>query len=53
MPVKDFIKVKENDIIVAKIIGIKYELNDEHVYAICTLEKNEKEKKQKIILKEY
>ena len=49
---KDFINIKENDKIVVKVIGIKYELNDNHVYAICTLEGKEEEKKQKIILKE-
>ena len=40
-----FTKVKENDTIIIKVIGIRYELNDNYIYIIAELMKLQKTKK--------
>ena len=40
-----FTKIKENDIIIIKVIGIRYELNDNFIYIIAELLKSQKKKK--------
>jgi DNA-directed RNA polymerase subunit E'/Rpb7 len=42
-----FTKIKENDIIIIKVIGTRYELNDNFIYIIAELLKAQKTKKQK------
>jgi DNA-directed RNA polymerase subunit E'/Rpb7 len=42
-----FTKIKENDIIIIKVIGTRYELNDNFIYIIAELLKAQKNKKQK------
>tara|TARA_B110000261_G_C13093167_1_gene360680 strand:- start:380 stop:913 length:534 start_codon:yes stop_codon:yes gene_type:complete len=40
-----FTKVKENDTIIIKVIGVRYELNDNYIYVIAELLKLQKTKK--------
>ena len=42
-----FTKIKENDIIIIKVIGIRYELNDNFIYIIAELLKSQKKKMNK------
>lgn len=42
-----FVKIKEDDIISTKVIGIRYELNDTNIYIISELVKIAKQKQQK------
>jgi DNA-directed RNA polymerase subunit E'/Rpb7 len=42
-----FTKIKENDIIIIKVIGIRYELNDNFIYIIAELLKIQKKNKSK------
>jgi len=41
-----FTKIKENDIVIIKVIGTRYELNDNFIYIIAELLKIQKKKKQ-------
>jgi len=43
---EQFNQIKENDIIVAKVIGIRYKLNDEHISIIGELASTKKNKRQ-------
>jgi DNA-directed RNA polymerase subunit E'/Rpb7 len=43
---EQFNQIKENDIIVAKVIGIRYKLNDEHISVIGELASTKKNKRQ-------
>ena len=43
---EEFNKVKENDIIVTKVIGIRYKLNDEHISIIGELSSTKKNKRK-------
>ena len=42
----EFNKVKENDIIITKVIGIRYKLNDEHISIIGELSSTKKNKRK-------
>ena len=43
---EEFNKVKENDIIITKVIGIRYKLNDEHISIIGELSSSKKNKRK-------
>ena len=43
---EEFNKVKENDIIITKVIGIRYKLNDEHISIIGELSSTKKNKRK-------
>lgn len=42
-----FVSIKEDDIITTKVIGIRFELNDKHIYVISELLKVKQNKKSK------
>ena len=44
----DFNKIKENDILSIRVIGIRYQLNDENIHILAEYIKNFGQKKQKL-----
>jgi DNA-directed RNA polymerase subunit E'/Rpb7 len=45
---EDFNKIKENDHLNIRVIGIRYQLNDENIYILAELIKNLGQKKQRL-----
>ena len=44
----DFNKIKENDILSIRVIGIRYQLNDENIHILAEYIKTSDKKKQKL-----